>query len=242
MKKEKQITVIIGLVILMIIEFILIKKQLYSYSIILMAALIILYAYLLSIYYETKDEDSIYKSKLKKALKNYDAILVESKKFPDLNGKNIITVTNLDDLIDAQIEIRKPIYYMIEGEESCSFVLLDNNEACVYILKKNEKVVSPLELIIEEYEDKKYKKNNEESLLEDIDKTTIIKLNSKILKVSPYRKEENKEEQKTQAKKHKNKNKTSRKEDNYQANKNNKKKNKKVHQKSNSPKKNKIVE
>ena len=37
---------------------------------------------------------------------------------------------------------------MIEGEDSCSFVLLDNNEACIYILKQNEQVESPLELII----------------------------------------------------------------------------------------------
>ena len=65
-------------------------------------------------------------------------------------GKNIIRVTNLEDLMDAQLELRKPIYYMIEGEDSCSFVLLDNTEACIYILKKNDEVESPLELIIAE--------------------------------------------------------------------------------------------
>ena len=93
----------------------------------------------------------------------------------------------MEDLIDAQIEIRKPIYYMIEGEDSCSFVLVDNNEVCIFILKQNEQVESPLELIINEYE-----KNNDidESLLEDIEKTTIIKLNNmKSFKVSPYKKE-----------------------------------------------------
>ena len=92
----------------------------------------------------------------------------------------------MDDLVDAQIEIRKPIYYMIEGEDSCSFVLLDNSEACIYILKQNENVTSPLELIINEYE-----KHNDidASLLEDIERTTIIKLNNmKSFKVSPYKK------------------------------------------------------
>jgi len=153
-----------------------------------MAAIIVLTIYLITYIYENKDEQSIYKSKLKKALRNYDAILVESQRFPDLKGKNIIRVTNMDDLIDAQIEIRKPIYYMVENETSCSFVLLDTNEACVYILKQNEEVISPLELIIEEHEKKKNSNDDDSSLLEDIEKTTIIKLKNKTLKVSPYRK------------------------------------------------------
>jgi len=188
MKKKKTIVLTILLITLMIIEFIFFNQHLFSYSIILMAAIIVLTIYLITYIYENKDEQSIYKSKLKKALRNYDAILVESQRFPDLKGKNIIRVTNMDDLIDAQIEIRKPIYYMVENETSCSFVLLDTNEACVYILKQNEEVISPLELIIEEHEKKKNSNDDDSSLLEDIEKTTIIKLKNKTLKVSPYRK------------------------------------------------------
>ena len=197
MKREKTIILTIILIALMIIEFILFNQHLFSYSIIVMPIIIILTIYLITYIYENRDEQSIYKSKLKRALKNYDAILVESQRFPDLKGKNIIRVTNMDDLIDAQIEIRKPIYYMIENETSCSFVLLDTNEACVYILKQNEEVTSPLELIIAELE-KKNHKDDDSSLLEDIEKTTIIKLKNKTLKVSPYRK--NKDEKKEDSK------------------------------------------
>ena len=198
MKREKTIILTIILIALMIIEFILFNQHLFSYSIIVMPIIIILTIYLITYIYENRDEQSIYKSKLKRALKNYDAILVESQRFPDLKGKNIIRVTNMDDLIDAQIEIRKPIYYMIENETSCSFVLLDTNEACVYILKQNEEVTSPLELIIAELEKKKNHKDDDSSLLEDIEKTTIIKLKNKTLKVSPYRK--NKDEKKEDSK------------------------------------------
>jgi hypothetical protein len=88
--------------------------------------------------------------------------------------------------MDAQLELRKPIYYMIEGEDSCSFVLLDNTEACIYILKKNDEVESPLELIIAEYEKHA---DIDESLLADIERTTIIKLsNMKSFRVSPIKK------------------------------------------------------
>lgn len=161
--------------------------NLYTYLIVV-GALALLIAIGLIIYIvNTRNEEAIYKNNLKKILNYYDAVLVESHNFPNLKGKNIIRITNMEDLIDAQIEIRKPIYYMIEGEDSCSFVLVDNNEVCIFILKQNEQVESPLELIINEYE-----KNNDidESLLEDIEKTTIIKLNNmKSFKVSPYKKE-----------------------------------------------------
>lgn len=160
--------------------------NLYTYLIVV-GTLSVLIAIGLIIYVvNTRSEEAIYKNNLKKILSYYDAVLVESHNFPNLKGKNIIRITNIEDLIDAQIEIRKPIYYMIEGEDSCSFVLIDNNEVCVFILKQNETVESPLELIMNEYE-----KNNDidESLLEDIERTTIIKLNNmKSFKVSPYKK------------------------------------------------------
>ncbi len=163
--------------------------NLYTYLIVVGVAAVLIALGLIIYIVNTRNEEAVYKNNLKKILSYYDAVLVQSYNFPNLKGKNIIKITNIEDLIDAQIEIRKPIYYMIEGEDSCSFVLLDNNEACIYILKQNEQVESPLELIIAEYE-----KNNDidESLLEDIEKTTIIKLNNmKSFKVSPYKKKEN---------------------------------------------------
>lgn len=164
-------------------------KNMNTYLIVVGAVAVLFAIALIIFVVNTRNEEAIYKSNLKKILSYYDAVLVQSYNFPNLKGKNIIKVTNIEDLIDAQIEIRKPVYYMIEGEDSCSFVLIDNNEACIFILKQNENVESPLELIIAEYE-----KNNDidESLLEDIEKTTIIKLNNmKSFKVSPYKKKEN---------------------------------------------------
>jgi len=187
MKRIIKITIlIVALIASVIIGLYLYKNELQTYALISAAVALVLFITLITYTVNTRSEEAIYNSTLKKVLNNYDAILVESHNFPDLKGKNIIKVTNMEDLVDAQIEIRKPIYYMIEGEDSCSFVLLDNNEACIYILKQNENVTSPLELIISEYE-----KHNDidASLLEDIERTTIIKLNNmKSFKVSPYKK------------------------------------------------------
>ena len=195
MKRIIKISILsVALVASIIIGLSLYGKEEKAYALIALAVAVVLLITLVTYILNTRNEEAIYNSTLKRVLNNYDAILVESHNFPDLKGKNIIKVTNMDDLVDAQIEIRKPIYYMIEGEDSCSFVLLDNTEACIYILKQNENVTSPLELIINEYE-----KHNDidASLLEDIERTTIIKLNNmKSFKVSPYKKktDENKEE------------------------------------------------
>ena len=189
MKREIKITILTILLIAALgVTFYMYTKNLLTYAIVTGAISIVLAVSLIGYTLNTRSEEAIYKSTLKKTLNNYDAILVQSYNFPDLKGKNIIKVANMDDLVDAQLEIRKPIYYMIEGEDSCSFVLLDNGEACIYVMKQNEEVESPLELIIAEYE-----KNNDidASLLEDIERTTIIKLNNmKSFKVSPYRKKE----------------------------------------------------
>ena len=98
-------------------------------------------------------------------------------------------------MIDAQLEIRKPICYY-KQTESCSFVLLDDKEAYVYVEKLNPDVVSPVEI---EINDIKLKQKNSEDLdsemLKDIEKTTIVKLsNKKSYKVSPIKKDKVKEE------------------------------------------------
>ena len=132
----------------------------------------------------------IYENNIKNILNTFDSVLVKSSTVPKLIGKNIILVEGMDDLIDAQLEIRKPICYY-KQTESCSFVLLDDKEAYIYIEKLNSDVLSPIEI---EINDIKIKQKNSEDLdsemLKDIEKTTIVKLsNKKIYKVSPINKE-----------------------------------------------------
>lgn len=143
--------------------------------------------------FSQRDENSIYKTVLNNVIKTYDAVLINSDNIPDIDDRNVIMVNSIEDLIDAQSEIRKPIYYKKEVD-SCSFVLLDDKEACIFILKVNSEVVSPLEIILFEKANKS--KNSDARLLDEIDKTTIIKLeNNKSFKVSPIRDKAKKEEE-----------------------------------------------
>ncbi len=132
------------------------------------------------------DPTKIYENNIKNILNTFDSILVKSNTVPKLVGRNIILVEDIDDMIDAQLEIRKPICYY-KQTESCSFVLLDDKEAYIYIEKLNQDVVSPIEIEIDSI---KLKQKNSEDLdsemLKDIEKTTIVKLsNKKSYKVSP---------------------------------------------------------
>lgn len=133
----------------------------------------------------------VYQSNVKEILNTFDSILVKSNNVPKLENRNIIMVESMDDLVDAQLELRKPICYL-KQTESCSFVLLDDKEAYIYIEKLNDDVISPVEIEIKENKIKsKSAEEMDSEMLREIDKTTIVKLsNKKSYKVSPVRKKQ----------------------------------------------------
>ena len=88
-----------------------------------------------------------YNKKTKKILKKYDAVLVKTKNIPRLYDKNIMLVSTIEDMINAQMEIRQPVYYFV-NENSYSFFLLDGEEALVYIVKSDPTVMCVVEKLI----------------------------------------------------------------------------------------------
>ena len=140
----------------------------------------------------SKNEKENFESNVNNILRLYNSILVKTNSFPDIQDKVIIKLDNIEDLIDAQLEIRKPIYY-IKQVQTCSFILIDNDEALVYIMKRNDDDISALDIIIKDIniirkqEDRR--KNVSDDLLSDIDRTTVIKLSdTRQFKVSPVKK------------------------------------------------------
>lgn len=183
-----------------------------SYSVLCFTAAVIIFvvgAYLLL---KSSDPVKVYESKVRGIINTYDSILVKSNSVPSLDDRNVVQVLSMNDLVDAQLELRKPICY-IKQTESCSFVLLDEKEAYVYIEKLNDDVVSPLDIEIKNAKIKaKDKDEMDAEMLKNIEKTTIIKLsNKKSYKISPVRKtsSDNEEEKEVQSKKKKKKNKNS---------------------------------
>ncbi len=148
-------------------------------------------------YIESKDENKIYKSNLKEILKTFDAVLIKVDEVPSIEKRDIIKVNSIEDLIDAQVEVRKPIFYYLDVN-SCTFVLLDRREYCFFILRKNKDVVAVLDGMLREEEKKKQIRlerekreldnyDKDSKMLDGIENTTIIKFNNRSFVVSPIR-------------------------------------------------------
>ena len=136
-----------------------------------------------------RNPNQVYENEVKDMLNTYDSILLKCGSVPEFGDRNVIRVESMDDLIDAQFEIRKPICYLKQSE-TCSFMLLDDKEVYVYVHKLHEDTLSPVEIEINNLKFRKKENSDMDSeMLQDIDKTTIIKLsNKKSYRVSPIRK------------------------------------------------------
>ena len=185
MKKSRKIYLTIISIILCLFSILFILKK--DYILAIFSALFLTFSIILLIK-DLFEEKNLYKSEIKKILKTYDSILVEIKDLPKLSDKRIIITKYFDDMVNAEYELRKPIYYL-NSDSSCDFVLLDKNDAYVYTIKNSKKIISPLELSLgsrtkdEVYAEKEYE------LMDSLDKTSIIKIDDeKKYKVSPVRK------------------------------------------------------
>ncbi len=190
-KKDKLI--IFDVFILGVIVFggYLIKNNYINYALIVFAIAVSFIIQELTYRFTGDTKEEKYETKLKKILKTYDSVLVETRKVPVIDSEKIILVNSIDDLIDAQTELRKMIYFF-KQTDNCSFILFDQNQAIIYILKKNDDILSPLEIEINNNKIKNKNKGDiDEETLNEISKTTIIKLpNDKVYKISPVRKKD----------------------------------------------------
>ncbi len=186
-KKSIIIGSIVALVILAIVLLITFTTELYGFFAVLLTLFIILLISLGFYIKEKPDEYSVFQKEKKRILKTYSSAIIEVENLPNIAGKNIIKVKSMDDLVDAQLELREPIYYKNDND-SCFFLLLHYNEACVYILRLNPDVISPTEQSLRFIQKEDAKQLNYESLLDNIENTLVLKLDElRSVKISPVR-------------------------------------------------------
>lgn len=189
MNNKKTITIcsILALIILAVVIVVTFATSLTGFGMILSALFIILTICLGFYLREAPDEYTAFIKNKKRILRTYDSIIVEVEDIPNIAGKNIIKVKTIEDLVDAQLELREPIYYKNDND-SCFFILLHYNEACIYILKMNDDVVSPTEQSIRYMKEDKDSCND--NILEDVENTIVYKLDElRSFKISPIRNE-----------------------------------------------------
>lgn len=183
--KKRNIICLILFFLLLFGALYLYNQKLYTYLIIVVPILFILLFFSIKgirTKYSPEDEYNIF---LKEILKTYDAVLINVVEMPSVDGRSIVKVSNFEDLIDAQIEIRKPIYYK-RDDRSTIFVLLDDKQVCINILKVDEEENTQFDRWLADIE--KEKNKFDESILAGIENTTIVRLdNNKSYRVIPIK-------------------------------------------------------
>lgn len=131
--------------------------------------------------------ENYYNGTIKNILKTYDVILVEIENLPDIGDKEIIVLTGFNDIVNTQYECRKPVYY-IHDDNTYDFFIITEDIVYIYSAKKEENIKSVFEKYIDEEKKQKENSTKQVDILENLENTTVIKLdNNKEYVVSPVK-------------------------------------------------------
>ena len=147
-KKRSLGIILIFIIIVLMIIYYLYSKNETSFALLFIGLFLVLIGYLVYGVFSNKNEKEIFYNTVNRIVKNYSALLVESS-IPSFVGKDIIYVKNIDNLANAAIQLRKPIYF-IKDKESCAFIVIDDVTTLVTILKVNNSSDNRVENIINE--------------------------------------------------------------------------------------------
>jgi len=189
--KKQTLTSLLVFLVCVVVTLVLVLNKINNYLIIAVPVTLIAGFYFIS---ELKDgmasDKEKYENEVNRIIKTYDGILVNTNKFPKLKNKSLLYVNKIEDLVDAQAEMRKPIYY-VKRESATAFYLLNDDIFLIYFIKLDKNELSGLEAEIKRLEiESTIKLEN----FQDVDKTFILQTDEKSFKVSPIR--DNQEEQK----------------------------------------------
>lgn len=187
-KTNKMMYLAISIVILFAVSFILLVNDQINFLIVSSTITVILIACLLRLIFKKEENISDYERQIKTILKNYDSMLVYCDENYEFNNEQIIFVKRLEDLIKSSEELNIPIAYIRE-EHSSVFLLKEEKEILVYVMKEENDSSDFEKILIDYQEEQKKNDNSQDRILDNIDNTMLIKLkNNKVYKVSPIKK------------------------------------------------------
>ena len=84
-------------------------------------------------------KENIFDRKVKKILSAYDSVIVRIEKVPVLKDMNVVEVSTMDELIDAQNEMRLPINFIEDKKRKVArFFIIKNNVVWIYALREGD--------------------------------------------------------------------------------------------------------
>lgn len=138
MKNNKTIIITIILFVLSLgLDGILLFYKIKDYLILaVFLSVILLISIILLFRKKNRTKEEQYNDELKRILRIYNAVMVCTKNLPDTDKMHVINVKSINDLIKAQMESKKPVFYMTDNT-STTFYIIDDNITMVYLLKKD---------------------------------------------------------------------------------------------------------
>lgn len=138
MKEKRWMIDTVFIFLIIIGMFILYESNLKDYILILIPILLF---FIVKICYDIKylflTEKEKYQLEVKKIIRIYKTVLVETDEFPTLDHKYFIDVKSMDDMITAQMEVRNPIFY-IRKDMVTIFYLFNNDVVLTYMIRPKE--------------------------------------------------------------------------------------------------------
>lgn len=173
MKKNTGLIIfnIITIIISILIDVILFQHKIYDYLIVsIILSIVLLILLLILIKRRRMNNKDKYLSSLKRILKVYNPIMVKATNLPNIVDKQVIYVNSINDLVKAQLEVKKPIFY-ISGSIETTFYLIENEYIVIYILGVLEDKITKID---EEKEVNIIDDKNETIVIEEENEENII--------------------------------------------------------------------
>jgi len=93
---------------------------------------------LIKLILKTSSSKTLYKKKLDKIIREYGLVIVQTKSVPEISDQKLFEITSIEELLDVQNVLQKPIMHIrIHDEKSC-FMIMNNEEAYRYVMKATD--------------------------------------------------------------------------------------------------------
>ena len=106
-------------------------------GLLLLAGAIVLFILITKRIIKLQNNTSEYDKLLKKILRQYDRLIVNTKSIPNFDDYNVTKVDDFSELLDAKDNIHKPIFYY-ELKNVSYFFIKSDNEMIIYTLEDNK--------------------------------------------------------------------------------------------------------
>ena len=102
----KGLLLVIAGILLGLVSYVLLHESYFGYLVLILAIAVVLVIMGINLIHVGSSPEKMYEANVKDILVTFDSILIQNNEVPKIDGRNVIIVESIDDLVDAQLDIR----------------------------------------------------------------------------------------------------------------------------------------